>query len=366
MSGVPYRHGSTPHVGVLLVNLGTPDEPTAPAVRRYLAEFLSDPRVVEIPRAVWLPILHGVILRLRPSRSAAKYRKIWTDLGSPLLVESNRQVLLVRGALGERLKAMGLPADHVRIELAMRYGRPSIATALAALDGAGCDRLLVVPLYPQYAASTTGSTFDHVFGELGRRRAVPALRTVASYHDDPAYIQALAASVHAHWQKEGRADRLVMSFHGIPRRSLDLGDPYHCLCQKTGRLLAEALGLAPDRALVTFQSRFGRAEWLRPYTQPTLEALAREGCGKVDVICPGFVADCLETLEEIAIECREAFLAAGGGSFRYIPCLNARPEWIAALTGLVLTHLQGWLAPPEPEAALERQRARARALGAPG
>jgi ferrochelatase len=359
-----YTHGTPSRPGLLLANLGTPDEPTPAALRRYLAEFLWDPRVVEIPRPVWWLILHGVILRVRPAKSAAKYRAIWMPEGSPLLVHTRRQADLLRGYLGERLKRAGLPADGVPIEVGMRYGEPSVASALAKLRAAGVDRLLVLPLYPQYAASTTASVCDAVFAELGRMRFVPALRTVSTYHDDPGYIRALANQVGSHWEKSGRPDRLVMSFHGLPRFSLDKGDPYHCLCQKTGRLLAEELGLKADQYVVSFQSRFGRAEWLKPYTQPTLEALGKAGVASVDVVCPGFPSDCLETLEEIAIECRDAFLAAGGRQFRYIPCLNESPAWLSALTDLAMRHLQGWLVPPPDEAARALQAARARNLGA--
>jgi ferrochelatase len=364
-SAPAFAHDRPSRIGVLLVNLGTPDAPTAADVRRYLAKFLSDPRVVEIPPPVWRPILHGVILRLRPAKSAKKYAAIWSNDGSPLLVHSVKQRSLVMGLLGERLKAMGLPADFAQVELAMRYGEPALPAAMERLADAGCDRVLVVPLYPQYAASTTASAMDAVGAHLRRMRRVPAIRSVDCFHDDPAYIAALAHGIGAHWLKHGRPDRLVLSFHGLPRRVLELGDPYHCHCQKTARLLAGELGLDPTRYVLAFQSRFGKARWLEPYTAEVLASLAREGAGRVDVACPGFVADCLETLEEIGIEGRRTFLAAGGREFHLIPCLNEDPQWIAALTGIILRNLQGWLIPPPDTEALAATRARAVAKGAP-
>ena len=349
---------------MLLVNLGTPDAATPAAVRRYLAQFLSDPRVVEIPSALWKPILHGVVLNIRPARSARKYAMIWTTDGSPLLVHSLRQRTLLLGYLGQRLKEIGLPADHAQIELGMRYGRPSIDEAMARLKEGGCDRILVLPLYPQYAGSTTGSAIDAVAAAACRERRVPALRFVDAYYDDPGYIKALARAVNDYWVQNGRPDQLLFSFHGVPRRTLNLGDPYHCHCQKTARLLARELGLKSEQFSITFQSRFGHAEWLTPYTQPTLVALAKRGVRRVDVACPGFVSDCLETLEEIAHEGRTAFLNAGGREFHYIPCLNERPAWIAALADLAMRNLQGWLDAPPDVAVREATQARARALGA--
>jgi len=359
-----FAHDRASRLGVLLINLGTPDAPTAAAVRRYLAEFLADPRVVEIPRALWLPLLYGVVLLVRPARSAARYASIWTPEGSPLLVHSQRQKTLLRGYLGQRLKTLGLPSDCALVELGMRYGTPSIAQAMDALHDGGCDRILVLPLYPQYAASTTASAAEAVFAAAQRRRRVPALRIVDAYHDDLGYIRALAQGINDYWVKNGRPDKLVLSFHGVPRRSLDLGDPYHCHCHKTARLLAGELGLEPDRCLVTFQSRFGRGEWLKPYTQPTLVAMAKEGVRRVDVACPGFVSDCLETLEEIGLEGRAAFLKAGGGEFHAIPSLNEQPAWIDALAGIAVRNLGGWLDPPPDAAARELTLMRARALGA--
>ena len=357
-------HDRPRRVGVLLINLGTPDAATSAAVRTYLAEFLSDPRVVEIPRAVWLPLLHGVILRLRPAQSARKYATIWTEDGSPLLVHSLRQRTLLQGYLGQRMKALGLPSDHAQVELGMRYGKPTIESALTKLKAAGCDRVLVLPLYPQYAASTTASALDAVFATASRLRDMPSLRVVAPYHDDVGYIRALAQSINDYWVKNGRPDKLVLSFHGVPRRSLDLGDPYHCHCQKTARLLADELGLGDGQVVIAFQSRFGRAQWLQPYTLSVLTALAKERTRRVDIACPGFVSDCLETLEELGHGARTAFLAAGGGELHCIPCLNERPDWIAALADLAVRNLQGWLDQPPGAAAREMSQARARALGA--
>jgi len=359
-----FSHGRAARIGVLLVNLGTPAAPSTAAVRRYLAQFLSDRRVVEIAPALWKPLLHGVILNVRSARSAQRYASIWTKEGSPLLVHSLRQKTLLMGYLGQRLKQLGLPADHAQVELGMRYGEPSIEAALASLKRGGCDRVLVLPLYPQYAASTTASAGDAVFATTQRMRRVPALRFVDAYHDDPGYIKALAQSINDYWTRNGRPNKLVLSFHGVPRRTLDRGDPYHCHCQKTGRLLAQELGLRDDQYVVSFQSRFGRAQWLTPYTLPTLLALAKEGLRRVDVACPGFPADCLETLEEIAVEARDAFLAAGGKEFHAIPCLNEHPAWIAALTDLALRNLGGWLETPPDAQSRERTLARARILGA--
>jgi ferrochelatase len=361
-----FAHGTPPRAAVLLVNLGTPEAPQSAAVRRYLREFLSDPRVVEIPRLAWAPILYGLILPLRPARSAAKYASIWTEEGSPLMVNARLQATLLRGYLGEA----GVDAD---VALAMRYGQPSIASVLEALRRQNTERLLILPMYPQYSGTTTASVLDAVFDFLRRTRNVPEVRWVKHFHDDPGYIEALKQSVLAHWKAHGCAvdegGKLVMSFHGVPRRTLERGDPYHCECQKTGRLLAEALGLGKDEYVVTFQSRFGRAEWLQPYTAPTLDELGRRGVRRVDIMCPGFPADCLETLEEIAIEGKHTFLAAGGTSYGYIPCLNGSPAFIHALTRLAQRHLQGWdLARGHAEQrAAEAARSRAQALagGAP-
>lgn len=358
-----HRHGSLGQVGVVLANLGTPDAPTPSAVRRYLKEFLSDPRVVEIPRAIWWFILNGIILPLRSRQSAHKYASIWTDAGSPLKLHTERQAALLQQQLAARGHA-------VRVAYGMRYGSPSLPSVIEQLKAEGCDRILILPAYPQYSGTTTASVFDALFAHLTGMRNMPELRLIKHYHDDEGYIDALAASVRAHWEQHGRPDKLVMSFHGVPKRTLLLGDPYHCECYKTARLLGQKLGLAKDDYLVTFQSRFGKAEWLQPYTAPTLESLAKQGVGRVDVMCPGFTSDCLETLEEIAMEAREDFLTAGGKAFHYIPCLNEDPRWVAAMASLVESHAGGWPLSAAPEVLAARRadaelgRAQALALGA--
>ena len=360
----PFTHDRTPRVGILLTNLGTPDAPTPKAVRSYLAQFLSDPRVIEISPWAWKPLLHGVILNTRPAKSAHKYQSIWTKDGSPLFVHSVRQRTLVLGYLGQRLEKAGFPADLCPVELGMRYGNPSIAAALDKLRAAHCEKILVLPLFPQYAASTTGSAFDAVAAQLETARRLPGLRFVESFHADEGYILALAQNVNDYWMKHGRPAKLVLSFHGLPRRTLERGDPYHCFCQVTARLLARELGLSPAQWTIAFQSRFGRAQWLTPYLSEVLKALGKENAGRVDVFCPGFVADCLETLEEIGIEGQAAFRAAGGKDFHLIPCLNEHPRWIAALADLVFGHLAGWLAQPPGPDARELTQVRAKALGA--
>ena len=329
---------------VLLCNLGTPDEPTAPALRRYLAEFLSDPRVVEIPAALWKPILYGAILPTRPAKSAAKYASIWTPEGSPLQVWTTKQATLLRGFLGER-------GHRVTVRHAMRYGNPSIPQVLDELKAAGHGRILVLPLYPQYSGTTTASVFDAVYAWGQQVRSVPEFRFVNRYPDHPGYISALARSINTHWQHHGRPDKLVMSFHGVPARTRTLGDPYHDECQQTARQLVHQLGLRPDQYQLTFQSRFGKAEWLQPYTQPTVEALAHSGTKRIDVVCPGFTSDCLETLEEINMEVREAFLHQGGKEFHYIPCLNDNLDWIRALTDIAEQQLEGWPTKVGPRSA---------------
>ncbi|HTY04188.1 MAG TPA: ferrochelatase [Rhodocyclaceae bacterium] len=318
---------------ILLVNLGTPEAPTAAALRIYLAEFLADRRVVDLPRAIWWPVLHGIVLRTRPEKSAAKYARIWTRDGSPLRLHTERQAKLVKGLLGHH------GYQDITATWAMRYGQPSIASVLDGLAGSGVRQVLVLPLYPQYAGSSTGSTEDALAAWQRRHPDGPAILTVRDYHDHSGYISVLAQTVRDHWMAHGRAEQLVMSFHGIPTRAVRRGDPYADQCRRTAELLATDLNLPRDTWQMTFQSRFGAAEWLQPYTQPTLERLARQGIRRVDVICPGFAGDCLETLEEIGIECRDAYLAAGGREFRYIPCLNERPDWIAALTDVALKRL---------------------------
>ncbi|WP_167632002.1 ferrochelatase [Mariprofundus ferrooxydans] len=332
-----FDHNQQPAIGILLTNLGTPDAPTKAAVRTYLKEFLSDPRVVEQPRWLWWLVLNGVILNIRPAKSAAAYGKVWSDEGSPLLAISKRQRDKLEGALQQQLS--GKQAAPVHIELAMRYGNPSIRAGLEALRAKNCRKLIILPLYPQYSATTSGSTFDAVAEVLCNWRRVPALNFIDSYHDDPAYIDALAASVRTYWQQHGQSERLLMSFHGIPERYFKAGDPYPCHCQKTARLLREKLGLSEEQAHISFQSRFGREPWMQPYTDATLKQWGKDGVASVDVICPGFSADCLETLEEVALENRDYFLEAGGSQYRYIPALNDSDAHIEALAQLLATQL---------------------------
>ncbi|CAJ50331.1 ferrochelatase, partial [Bordetella avium 197N] len=321
--------------GVLLINLGTPDAPTAADIRKYLAEFLSDQRVIEIPRYLWKPILHGLVLTFRPKKLAPRYAGIWMEGGSPLMVYSRKQAEGVAAALAER----GL---DVPVALGMRYGNPSVPDAIAQLRAQGCDHILTVPLYPQYAASTTATAVDAVTRHASRLRDQPALRFVKRFYADPAYIEAQAERIQSFWDAQGKPQKLLMSFHGLPRYSIELGDPYYRDCLDTARLLRKRLGLSPEEVEVTFQSRFGSARWMEPYTEPTLKMLAAQGITHIDVVCPGFVADCLETLEEINQECRHAFMEAGGQQFRYIPALNDSPLWVSGLADLVETQLQAW------------------------
>jgi ferrochelatase len=319
-------------VGVLLINLGTPDAPEEQAVRRYLAEFLSDPRVIEIPSIAWKPILHGFILRTRPKKSAEAYNQIWTNEGSPLRVIAHRQA----DALRKRL-------PNVSVHYAMRYGHPGIAGAIEAMIDEGCTRILAAPLYPQYCAATTATANDAVFGALARLRWQPAVRTLPPYYDNAVYIEALRASLARQLAALDFApERLLLSFHGMPHRTLELGDPYHCHCQKTARLLGEALGREVD---IAFQSKFGRAKWLEPATDATLAGYPGKGIKRIAIAAPGFSADCIETLEELGIRGRETFLAAGGGQFALLECLNDSPEGIDMLSGLVRRELEGWVAP---------------------
>jgi protoporphyrin/coproporphyrin ferrochelatase len=328
-----YEHGSAAAMGALLVNLGTPDAPTPAAIRRFLAEFLWDPRVVEAPRWLWWLALHGVILRIRPSRSAHAYRQIWTAQGSPLLLHTRALVDRVGDVLQRKMPAS--------VALGMTYGSPGIAAALAQLRGAGVRQLVVLPLYPQYSGTTTASVFDRVTQQLQRWRWVPELRFIGHYHDDPAYIDAVAASIREHWRTRERG-HLLFSFHGIPRRYMLAGDPYHCQCLKTARLVADRLGLDAAAWSVSFQSQVGREEWLRPYTDETLRRMARADQRRVSVVCPGFATDCLETLEEIAIRNRALFLASGGEFYDYIPALNAGDAHAELLADLIARHAQGW------------------------
>ena len=331
-----YQHGSAEKLGILLVNLGSPDAPKAPEVRRYLAEFLWDHRVVDTPRWLWWPILHGIILRLRPAHAAKAYQKIWTDQGSPLVATTRLQMYAIDKALKEKIHG------DVELEFAMRYGNPSIEHGLNNLRQAGARRLLVLPLYPQYSATTTATVFDEVTRVLKNWRWLPEVRFINQYHDHPKYIKALAASIQKRWQKNQRSQKLLFSFHGIPQRYVDSGDPYFCHCQKTARLTAEALELKDEEWMVVFQSRFGREPWLQPYCDKTLQQLPADGIKSLDIICPGFSSDCLETLEEIEIQNRELFIEAGGDSYQYIPALNANVEHIEALSSLISEHCAGW------------------------
>lgn len=352
-----YTHGSEPCLGVLITNLGTPTAPTTKAVRKYLAEFLWDPRVVEIPRPLWWLILHGIILPTYSSKSAKAYAKVWTDEGSPLLVISKKQ----RSAL--QIALDGTLPGKVRVELAMRYGEPSIPTALNALRASHARRILVLPLYPQYSASTTASTFDAIAQEFKHLRWLPELRMVNQYAAQPEYIDTCVEQIQTHWQKKQRSQKLLFSFHGLPKRNLLLGDPYHCECQLSARLIAEKLALKETEWEIAFQSRFGKAEWLQPYTVQRLSTLPSEGIKSIDVFCPGFSADCLETLEEMDIQNHKIFLQNGGESFNYIPALNAEPSHIEALVKIILQHTQGW---PEScfkySEAVDKEAIRQRAL----
>ncbi len=360
MKAEHYQHGSKEKLGILLVNLGSPEKPTASALRRYLGEFLWDPRVVELSRPLWWLILHGVILRIRPRRSARAYAKVWTDQGSPLVATSKLQTRAIEQHLHKRFRG------NLLVDLAMRYGKPSIRSSLEALRRAGARRILVLPMYPQYSATTTASVFDEVANVLSSWRWLPDLRFINHYHDHDKYINALASSIREHWAKHPRGQTLMFSFHGIPQRYFDNGDPYFCHCQKTARLVAEKLELAEGEWMVVFQSRFGREPWLQPYCDKTLEALPAQGVKAIDIICPGFSADCLETLEEVDMDNREVFLKAGGEHYRYIPALNDREDHIDALCEVLTAHMFGW---PETmpswdagKRAVEEKHSRERAL----
>jgi ferrochelatase len=331
-----FDHGATERIGVLLVNSGTPDSPAVGDVRRFLGRLLGDPRVVELPRLLWLPILHGIILRTRPRRSAKKYARIWTGSGSPLLALSAQLRERLVAELGGRIIAPTV------VEVGMLYANPGVPEALARLRQAGAQRILVVPLFPQYCGVSTGAVFDQVSRELSGWRWVPELRYVNEYHEHPAYVAAVRDSILAHWQEHGRTDHLLMSFHGIPEQYFRKGDPYFCKCQKTARLVADELNLGPEAWSMAFQSRYGFGRWLRPYTDATLESMPGRGIRSVTVVCPGFAVDCLETLEEIEIENRERFLAAGGTQFQYVPALNARASHAGVIADLVAQHVQGW------------------------
>ncbi len=363
-SAPQYEHGLPESLGILLVNTGTPDAPTSEAVRRYLKQFLSDRRVIELSPWLWWPVLTAYVLRTRPEQSAAAYKKIWTDQGSPLLLHSKD----IAESLQEKLSARLSGATHV--EIGMSYGSPSIESALNSMHEQFIRRLLVLPLYPQYSGASTGSAFNSVTSVLQRRRWVPELHFINHYHDVAGYISALAASTRDFWDLHGRGERLLFSFHSMPRRTLTKGDPYHCQCQKTARLVANSLELEGGSWHVSFQSRLGREEWLRPYTDEVMTSWGREKLGKIDVISPGFSADCLETLEEIAIRYAGDFAAAGGGELRYIPALNARDDHVSFLSRLIERNVAGW-----PEASpdwslsgaaheMEKSLQRARTMGA--
>lgn len=363
-SSPPYEHGLPESLGVLLVNLGTPDKPERAEVRKFLKQFLSDPRVIEVPRLLWWFVLNLVILQIRPGRSAEAYRKIWTEQGSPLLTHSVDIAKSVQEKLTARL------SGAVAVELAMSYGNPSIGAALDRLHERCARRIVVLPLYPQYSGTSTGSVFDAVTATLGRRRWVPELRFINHYHDSAGYISALASSIRDFRDLNGAGDKLLFSFHGVPRRTLDSGDPYHCQCHKTARLVAAALELDDDKWHVSFQSRLGWDEWLKPYTDEMLQDWGKDKFGKIDVISPGFSVDCLETLEEIQIRYAELFEQAGGGELRYIPALNARDDHVAFLSRLIEKNVCGWpeaspdWSDSEASRQMEKSLQRARAMGA--
>lgn len=331
-----YKHDSPSCTGILLTNLGTPDAPTTAALRSYLAEFLADPRVVEAPRLIWWFALHGLILRTRPKRSAELYKKVWTEEGSPLLSISKKQSIGIQELLDKQF------SGSVKVELAMRYGNPSIESGLEKLRATNARRLLILPLYPQYSATTTASTFDAVVEQVKQWRWLPEIRMVNHYHDDESYITAVANSIEQHWQHNSKAEKLLFSFHGLPKDYADAGDPYFDECHTTTKLVAEKLNLNKEEWLITFQSRFGPREWLKPYTDKTLKSLASDGIKSVNVVCPGFSVDCLETLEEINMQNRGFFTEAGGEEFSYIPALNESEQHLQTLSNIIMKHCQGW------------------------
>ena len=345
--GLPdYRHDRESKIGILLTNLGTPEAPTREALKPYLKQFLWDPRVVEVPRPIWWLILNGIILNTRPKRSAEAYAQVWTDRGSPLLANLKEQV----NGISQRLESKF--GDQFVVMGAMRYGQPAIEKTLNEMFDAGIQKLLVLPLYPQYGGPTTGSTFDEVTAKLTQRRWLPSLRFISNYHDHPSYIGAVSDSIRNHWDNNGRAETLLFSYHGMPKQYLLEGDPYHCQCYKTSRLIAEALKLKEGEYITTFQSRFGREEWLQPYTDETLKSLPEQQINSAQVVCPGFSADCLETIEEIGIENRDYFIASGGSRYEYIPCLNAQPKHLDAITEILISELGEWTtSKPNPQAS---------------
>ena len=331
-----FKHGTKLKIGVLLSNLGTPDKPQRKELRVYLKEFLSDPRVIETPKLIWQTILNGIILNTRPQKSAKNYQKVWTDEGSPLLVILNKQKKLTEDLLKK---------ENLEIEFAigMRYGNPSIEKGLDELRQKHCNKIIVLPMYPHYCAATTGSTFDAVTNTMQKWRWVPSLRFISTYHDHPHYIKALANSIQQHWDKHGKPDKILFSYHGIPKKYFTKGDPYHCLCSKTTRLVREEMSLSEEFAMTTFQSRFGPEEWLQPYTDKTVEKLAKENTEHLQIIAPGFSSDCLETIEELDGENREIFEEHGGKKFSYIPCLNEQTNHINLIAHLIKNELQGWV-----------------------
>lgn len=345
-----FKHDTQPKIGVLVTNLGTPQAPTKKALKVYLKEFLSDPRVVEVPRLLWWCILNLVILNIRPARSAKAYETVWTKQGSPLMVHTQNQ----HKAIKQKLQAEF--GENVIVEFAMRYGQPSVKETLQSMQKQGVTKLVTLPLYPQYSAATTGSTFDAIAQDFMQRRWLPDFRFISHYHDHPLYIQALVNKIQKYWQQNGQADKLIFSYHGVPQRYLDNGDPYHCECYKTTRLVAESLGLDKAQYMTTFQSRFGREEWIKPYTDHTLKALPEKGVKSVQVVCPGFSSDCLETIEEIGEENRDYFLEAGGEKFDYIEALNSDDEHIEALCEIIKANMQDWQVNHHQDLTLEQAK----------
>lgn len=351
-----FDHAQPDKIGVLITNLGTPDAPTRKALKPYLKEFLSDPRVVEVPKLIWWCVLNLIILNIRPARSAKAYQTVWSEEGSPLLMHTKNQSDALQASLKQQY------GDKVVVDYAMRYGNPSVSSVLDKMFQQGVRKLLVLPLYPQYCASTTGSTFDAIAQDFIKRRWLPDFKFISHYHDNPHYIRAVAEKIKAHRDKHGTADKLIFSYHGIPKRYLLNGDPYHCECYKTSRLIAEHLGLDKDQYMTTFQSRFGREEWLKPYTDHTLKALPEQGVTSVQIVCPGFSSDCLETIEEIGEENRDYFLEAGGKRYEYIECLNSDAPHIDLLQSLVSDEIKQWQKSSEDDYA--KRKALATALGA--
>ena len=330
-----YEHGSNEKIGVLITNLGTPDAPNKKELKVYLNQFLSDPRVIELPKILWQIILKLVILQIRPSKSAEAYKQIWTDKGSPLLDIANRQLNKIQSSFSSK-------NENIVFEVGMRYGNPSIPDALLKLQKKQVRRLLVLPMYPQYCAATTGSTFDEVTNVLQKWRWIPEMRFINQYFEEKNYIEALSNSIKSFWKKTSKPQKIIFSYHGIPKRYLTNGDPYHCFCLKTTRLVKEYMGLSDDEIMTTFQSRFGREEWLKPYTSETLKELPKQGIKNIHIISPGFSSDCLETLEELEEENKEYFMESGGENYHYIPCLNDHDDHIDVFVNLIKKHTQGW------------------------